>query len=201
MGSSGHFAFAHAPLAGVRATSPRPFVRSHVIVAQPLHGHLHSHVVFGNSCFVNGFFNPFLCQHFFRHQPFFVQPVFVSYPAYVEPSYLPTEEPLSADTGRQEDDLQTEVEGLKREVEQLREQEASQTQPAVQVRPSEKENAATTILVFRDGHRSELHNYAIVGHTLWVLTEERARKIPIADLDLDATKKVNADHGVDFQLP
>ena len=97
--------------------------------------------------------------------------------------------------------VQTEVEGLKREVEQLREQEASQTQPAVQVRPSEKENAATTILVFRDGHRSELHNYAIVGHTLWVLTEERARKIPIADLDLDATKKVNADHGVDFQLP
>jgi len=44
-------------------------------------------------------------------------------------------------------------------------------------------------------------NYAIVGQTLWVLSGQRARKIPLTELDIPATKKVNDDRGVDFQLP
>jgi len=33
------------------------------------------------------------------------------------------------------------------------------------------------------------------------LTGERARKIPLAELDIAATQKVNEDRGVDFEIP
>jgi len=33
-----------------------------------------------------------------------------------------------------------------------------------------------------------VENYAIAGQTLWVFTEQRARKIPLADLDIPATQ-------------
>jgi hypothetical protein len=36
---------------------------------------------------------------------------------------------------------------------------------------------------------------------LWVFTELRARKIPIANLDVSATTRANDDRGVDFRLP
>jgi|HubBroStandDraft_5_1064220.scaffolds.fasta_scaffold174416_2 hypothetical protein len=59
----------------------------------------------------------------------------------------------------------------------------------------------TTILVFKDGHRSEVVNYAIVGNTLFDFSGDRTHKIPIADLDLVATQKANDASGVEFKLP
>ena len=60
----------------------------------------------------------------------------------------------------------------------------------------------TTILVFRDGHQLEIGNYAIVGNTLYNLTGNyRAQKILLADLDLDATAKVNEERGYEFRVP
>jgi hypothetical protein len=59
----------------------------------------------------------------------------------------------------------------------------------------------TTVLIFKDGHRSEVVNYAIVGDTLFQFVEGRARKIPLSDLDLAATLKVNEDQGIDFAVP
>jgi hypothetical protein len=58
-----------------------------------------------------------------------------------------------------------------------------------------------TILVFKDGHRLEVGNYAIVGATMFDLTPGHPRKIALADVDLEATQKENEDHGVSFQLP
>jgi hypothetical protein len=58
----------------------------------------------------------------------------------------------------------------------------------------------STALVFKDGHRSEVLNYAIVGDTLFDF-DSRRRKIPLGDLDLPATHKANDDRGVDFQIP
>jgi hypothetical protein len=59
----------------------------------------------------------------------------------------------------------------------------------------------STLLVFKDGHQSEIQNYAIVGGTLFDLTENRSHKILLADLDLPATRKANDDRGVDFNVP
>ena len=58
-----------------------------------------------------------------------------------------------------------------------------------------------TLLVFKDGHQLEVGNYAIVGVTLFDLTPGHSRKVPLADLDLDATQKQNDDRGVTFQVP
>jgi len=58
-----------------------------------------------------------------------------------------------------------------------------------------------TVLVFKDGHQIEVANYAIIGSTLYDLTEGHRRKIALADLNLPATAKQNDDRGIDFQLP
>jgi hypothetical protein len=107
-------------------------------------------------------------------------------------------------TADRESDLAREIDRLRDEVERMREEQLSREQArqaAPQPRPSVEDKPAPTILVFRDGRRSEAQNFAIVGQTLWVFTVQRARKIPVSDLDLEATKEVNADRGVDFRLP
>ncbi|MBI3644906.1 MAG: hypothetical protein HY233_02930, partial [Acidobacteriales bacterium] len=59
----------------------------------------------------------------------------------------------------------------------------------------------STLLVFKDGHQTEVQNYAIVGGTLFELADNRSHKILLADLDLLATRKANDARGVDFQVP
>jgi len=71
-------------------------------------------------------------------------------------------------------------------------------------RPSEPDTDApqpATILVFRDQHRMEVENYAIVGQTLWNFAAHRTQKIPLADLDLAATTKANDERGTSFRVP
>lgn len=58
-----------------------------------------------------------------------------------------------------------------------------------------------TVLVFRDQHKQEVQNYAIVGQTLWNFAPQHTQKIPLSDLDLPATTKANDERGVDFRLP
>jgi hypothetical protein len=70
---------------------------------------------------------------------------------------------------------------------------ASVTDPGIPQQP--------TVLVFKEGRQLEVGNYAIVGQTLFDLTLGHARKIALADLDLDATRQLNESRGVTFQLP
>jgi hypothetical protein len=58
-----------------------------------------------------------------------------------------------------------------------------------------------TVLVFKDGHKLEVGNYAIIGQTLLDMTPGHSRKVPLADLDLDATRDQNEVRGLTFQLP
>ncbi len=58
-----------------------------------------------------------------------------------------------------------------------------------------------TLLIFKDSRKVEVGNYAIIGATLFDLTPGHARKIALADLDLEATLKENDDRGVAFQIP
>jgi len=67
--------------------------------------------------------------------------------------------------------------------------------------PEADERASTTVLVFQDGRKTEARNYAIVGQTLWIYTEQDSKKVPLAELDVNATKNANAERGVVFQVP
>ncbi len=56
-------------------------------------------------------------------------------------------------------------------------------------------------LVFKDGRPTEeIHNYMLTRKTLYV-QGQRLREIPVDQLDLAATEKVNQEAGVDFRLP
>jgi hypothetical protein len=94
---------------------------------------------------------------------------------------------------------------LRDEVSALREETvagnrlAPESQPATEKPKSE--SLPPTTLVFRDGHREDVQNYAIIGDTLWILSESRARKRPLADLDVENTKRTNAERGIEFSVP
>ncbi|MBZ5573210.1 MAG: hypothetical protein LAO09_15175 [Acidobacteriia bacterium] len=70
-----------------------------------------------------------------------------------------------------------------------------------QPQPEIAADQPATVLIFKDGHQLEIGNYAIVGATLYDLTEGHRRKIALADLDLTATVNQNDDRGIDFQVP
>ena len=74
--------------------------------------------------------------------------------------------------------------------------------PAAETRHTASvEKPLSTVLVYRDGHQLEVQNYALMGDTVWVLGDQTTRKIPLNDLDLDVTQKLNADRGVEFVAP
>ena len=75
--------------------------------------------------------------------------------------------------------------------------------PSAAAKPKHEHDAGPvdpTVLVFRDGHKLEVTNYAIMGQTLYVF-DTRTQKIALGDLDVPATIKANDDRGVEFQLP
>ncbi|HYL14974.1 MAG TPA: hypothetical protein VEV41_18170 [Terriglobales bacterium] len=190
---------------GFRVMNPHPFVpRASFVGPAAFRRHVRLHIFFGNPCFADPFFNPLFCREFFFGNRFlFAQPAFLPYPVYTAPPYYQVAEQTPAPVAR-ETDLASEVDRLRDEVERLREEQVSREQArqaALQPQPSVEDKIAATILVFRDGRRREVQNYAIVGQTVWVFTEQRAQKMLVSDLDVEATKKENAGRGVEFRLP
>ena len=78
---------------------------------------------------------------------------------------------------------------------------SSERRPAYDSATQPQEPVPATVLVFRDQHREEVSNYAIVGQTLWSFSGQRTKKIPLAGLDIAATEKANDDRGVTFRAP
>ena len=79
--------------------------------------------------------------------------------------------------------------------------EEPEPEPAVQSEHAPAADQPETMLVFKDGHKLGVQNYAILGDTLYDMTPGHSRKVVIADLDLDATVKENDQRGIDFRLP
>ncbi len=185
---------------------------------------------FGHNPHFGVFFNtrPFYHRRYFRtYYPYpYIYPYaaypYTIYPYYgvglqsdliysniAQPSYVNSAPAYMADhdTG-----LQNEVYELRAELDQLRAQQAAQAErqqyalntptetprPIPSARPQPQ--APPTVLVFRDGRREDVANYAVAGKTLWVFSEQRARKIPLADLDLQATRTANEERGVEFAV-
>jgi hypothetical protein len=77
----------------------------------------------------------------------------------------------------------------------------SEAAPAAAEAPPESPQQPATVLVFKDGHKLDVTNYAIVGANLYDLSAGRRLKVPLSELDLAATQKANDVIGVDFTLP
>lgn len=137
-----------------------------------------------------------LRPHFSQTVPFFVP---YAYPIYVQ------EEPTPQEVQEPEPPALTIFEHRSsvappRPVASAERKPVSPAASQEQTRAPEREQVPT-ILVYRDGHRTEVLNYAIVGQTLYDLGTFVAYKIPLSDLNLKATIKANEDQGVDFSVP
>jgi len=66
---------------------------------------------------------------------------------------------------------------------------------------------APTTLIFRDGHREQIPDYAIVGRVLYAHCDFDGepgyglKNIQVSELDIPATIKANRENGVSFVLP
>jgi hypothetical protein len=100
-------------------------------------------------------------------------------------------------------ELDAEVNDLRDENDSLRSALDEQHRPAALVAPpsATATNEPSTVFVFRDGHRTEVQNYAIVGSTVWLLSPVHAEKVPLSNLDLDQTVKANEERGLTFAVP
>ena len=91
--------------------------------------------------------------------------------------------------------------------EELRRQQAdriaaeSSALPRPAARPVPERPTPATVLVFRDGRRQEVQNYAIVGNTLLDLEANLTRKIQLSELDIPASIRANDERGVEFSVP
>jgi len=171
--------------------------------------------------FGGNFHQPFFPHRLHHHHRVFFPYVpwlaYYGYPAYYGGYSYPLDwasssyENQNDSYSQQNYQLQQQVNELSNEVAQLRgEQEAFLSRPLAPAAPSappqpraaEKSSPPEpTTLVFRDGRSEQVQNYAVVGHTLWIFSEQRARRIPLSELDLAATQRVNEDRGVDFAVP
>lgn len=78
--------------------------------------------------------------------------------------------------------------------------------PATAKAPANPPIAAPAVLVYRDGHRDEISDYAIADGVIYVQGSywqngSRPRPIPLSTLDSVATMQANHDRGVKFILP
>jgi hypothetical protein len=107
---------------------------------------------------------------------------------------------------RQIDDLSQEVQRLRQEQE-YSEQTAGSVPPASapapqpSAEPAKIDTGLPVVLVFFDKKIQEVKNYAVMNEMLVVFDGSRTTKIPLRDLDLAATMKLNDERGVDFQIP
>jgi len=205
--------FARAPQRQFFA--PRPAMTMHPFVSQRSSGITFGHVNHGSVFFTTGFAQRF--DHF-HHRRFFVYTAPYYYPAYYPTyygdygypyySYASQTTDPSADASyytalsSQMNQLSSEIQQLRDDNDSLRSRLEQQRRPAPPSPVESKSmNEPATVLIYRDGHRSEVQSYAMVGPTLWLLSSTRATKIPLSDLDLDQTIKANEDRGVSFVVP
>lgn len=65
----------------------------------------------------------------------------------------------------------------------------------------EETDLPSAVFIFKDGHQLETRSYAIMGQTLFDFSGHGVKKVQLAELDTDATRKANDDRGITVKLP
>jgi hypothetical protein len=152
------------------------------------HGNGHHHHRRTTFFFVSRFRNHgYYYPGYYSYYPFYDDAYNASNDSYAEQDYQ----------------FQQEISQLTSEVQRLREEQSERSVPSPQPPPQPQITTVptSTTLVFRNGKTQKVENYAIADGTLWLLTKQRATKIPLSQLDVAATQKANEEQGVMFQVP
>ncbi len=115
-------------------------------------------------------------------------------------------------SGAEQQRLQAEVDDIEQQLrrervrrmeeDEDREEQAEEQRSAPAAKPATAQSPQKpTVLVFRDQHRAEIQNYAIVGGTLYEFASQQTRKIMLSQLDVPATVRANEERGVEFRVP
>jgi hypothetical protein len=103
---------------------------------------------------------------------------------------------------QQIDDLSQQVQDLQQEREERAYSQLPVPRPPAPSNTEAKiEPAMSVVLVYLDKHIEEIKNYAVANEKVVVFDNHHLKKIPLADIDLAATMKLNDERGVDFQIP
>jgi hypothetical protein len=155
----------------------------------------------GTPCLTNpSYAGSFFCRQYFPHRHFAFQPLYGIGYGYVPAEYQ-SEQETPPPAPAEDTALALQVARLSDQVELLRQEQASRVAPPAPPTAPQSEaeqQPLPAILIYRDGHQGEVLNYAILGQTLWVFKDRSTRRIPLADLNLAATEKLNEQRGVDF---
>ena len=168
-------AFGRAPV-----VTSRPFLRQRPIVVAPIYGYGYPY----GYGYGSGYGYPY------DYSPY-------SAPTLAEPYYSEPQPVYSQGaTDQSNAELSYQVGELSRQIQELRQQQAQTAQPVPAATA-----AMPVVLIFNDGRRMEIQNYAIIGQVLWILDERNSTKISLSDLDLNATQGENRSRGLRFSLP
>ena len=103
---------------------------------------------------------------------------------------------------QQIDDLSQQVQDLQQErAERAYSQAPVPRPPAASNTEAKIEPDMSVVLVYFDKRIEEIKNYAVANEKVVVFDNHHIKKIPLADIDLAATMKLNDERGVDFQIP
>ena len=217
------------PMPPVRVTSPqgrgfiprqRAFFPQGRITFNGFHNRFHHrHRFFFNTCF-DSFGNPFFCNNSFFsscfngfgdpfrcNSPFF-GPFFGGFGLpYYDPFFTssysqPEPQPAVVEETSHDRELALEVQELSDQIQAMRDEERRRDSAKnAPPQPATHDDGPNATLVFRDGLQLSVHNYAVVGDTVWVLDNHTTQKIPIAKLDVGATQQINDKNGAELRLP
>jgi hypothetical protein len=105
---------------------------------------------------------------------------------------------------------QQQIDQLSQQVEDLQQEreERAYSQPPLPRPPAAPANTEariepdmSVVLVYLDKRIEEIKNYAVANEKVVVFDNHHIKKIPLGDIDLAATMKLNDERGVDFQIP
>jgi len=152
------------------------------------------------SCILNpSYSSSYYCRQYYpQGAAFGFEPI---YPFWLPGGDNGTEQPATSAPESEPDALTAQVGNLAAEIDMMRQEQAARDfrgGPSAAPLAMAEEKPPTTLLVYRDGHQMEVQDYAIMGNTLWVFTGQATNRVPLADLDLAATERMNSQRGVDF---
>ncbi|HKF20512.1 MAG TPA: hypothetical protein VKE93_03020 [Candidatus Angelobacter sp.] len=123
-------------------------------------------------------------------------------PPYYPPDYYTNAAPQTSTQENANDVyLAQMLQKLTDEVEAMKNEQKSPAGSGVVLGPKAATEGPAATFIFHDGTRITTHNYAVAGQTIWVFSENQARKFRLADLDRAATEQANAANGVELRLP
>ncbi len=143
---------------------------------------------------------------------YFLAPYYYPFLDYDSSPYLdngpPPPDQGGPDMYAMQNELGQQVQALGEEVQQLKyaqrgpyppnPYEGPPPPPAPQTAPLPPSPPLT--LVLRDGQRVNVRNYAVTDATFWDFTNDSTRKIPLSNIDLDASAKATQANGGEFPV-